>query len=81
MVYSKYYLSISVEGLSNTMLTFRLAKYSQIKVYIVIATPACSVIGQQMLGPRVGSTWGDVAILISRFPQNDHPPPPPKQCK
>jgi hypothetical protein len=31
MVYSKYYLSICLEGLSNTMVTLRLAKHSQIK--------------------------------------------------
>lgn len=56
MVYSKYYLSICLEGLSNTMITLRLAKHSQMRVYS-IATPACSVTHQQMLGPRIG-TWG-----------------------
>jgi hypothetical protein len=77
MVYSKYYLSIFLEGPSNIMITFRLAKHSHTKVYTVIATPACSAVGQQMLGPRVG-TRGDMEILIGWFQQNDRSPP--KQC-
>jgi len=81
MVYSKYYLSICLEGLSNTMITLRLAKHSQIKVYSVIATPAFSVIGQQMLGPRVG-TWGACGNTDWSVPAIwPSPPPPTRQLK
>lgn len=49
------------------MITLSVAKHSQIKVYSIIATPVCSVIGQQMLGPRVG-TWGACGITHRSVP-------------